>query len=60
MVAAHWHIGREIVHDEQRGAERADYGARLIAELSRKLTRELGRGFSERTLWRIRPFYLTY
>ena len=28
MVQAYWQIGREIVEEEQRGKDRADYGTR--------------------------------
>ena len=50
MLAAYWHIGREIVEEEQRGKERARYGTELIQELSAKLTEEFGRGFSRANL----------
>jgi predicted nuclease of restriction endonuclease-like (RecB) superfamily len=60
MIAAYWHVGREIVEEEQRGEQRAEYGERLIRELSRQLTAEFGRGFSVSNLKLIRQFYLTY
>lgn len=60
MVAAYWHIGREIVEEEQRGRERADYGSRLIKSLSERLTEEFGPGFSAESLKHIRRFYLIY
>ena len=60
MVEAYWQIGREIVVEEQRGKERADYGTRLLREISKRLTSEFGKGFSERNLRFIRQFYLTY
>ena len=37
MVIAYWLIGREIVLALQGGKERADYGRRLLAELSEAL-----------------------
>jgi hypothetical protein len=46
MLQAYWEIGREIVEEEQRGAERAEYGARLLETLSRQLTQEFGKGFT--------------
>ena len=38
MIAAYWQIGKSIV-DQQGGAERAEYGAQLIAELSKQIGR---------------------
>ncbi len=60
MVSTYWEIGREIVEEEQRGKERAKYGARLIQHLSQRLTEEYGKGYSQRTLREMRQFYLTY
>jgi DUF1016 N-terminal domain len=60
IVAAYWHVGREIVEEEQRGQSRAGYGERLIRDLSAHLTTEFGKGFSEVNLRLIRRFYLTY
>jgi len=60
MVAAYWHIGREIVEEEQRGKSRADYGESILKTLSEKLTAEFGKGFDESNLRNIRHFYLTY
>jgi len=44
MVACYWEIGRLIVEEEQRGAARADYGKRLIRDLSRGYPRNLVKG----------------
>ena len=41
MVIAYWLIGQEIVEEEQQGKKRAEYGKRLIEELSRNLTASL-------------------
>src|SRR5260370_34368948 len=60
MLAAYWHVGREIVEEEQRGRERAGYGERLVRELSAQLTAQFGKGFSVSNLKLIRQFYLTY
>jgi predicted nuclease of restriction endonuclease-like (RecB) superfamily len=60
QVAANWLIGREIVEEEQKGQRRANYGVGLMKELSRRLTRDYGRGFSLSLLKDIRTFYLTY
>jgi hypothetical protein len=60
MVRAYWEIGRVIVEEEQQGAERADYGKRLLAELSKRLQAEFGKGFDPSNLSTMRGFYLSY
>lgn len=60
MVDAYWHVGRMIVEEEQQGKERAEYGARLIANLSVRLTREFGKGFDETNLWNFKQFFMTF
>lgn len=60
MVTAYWEIGRIIAEEEQKGAKRAEYGISLIKYLSRKLTEDYGKGFTERNLWYIRDFYLKF
>ncbi len=60
MVEAYWNIGKRIVEEEQDGKERAEYGKEIIKKLSKELTTEFGKGFSERTLWEIKQFYLIF
>lgn len=60
MVQAYWHIGRLIVEDEQGGERRAEYGKRVLAELSRRLTAEFGKGFTPDNLRNFRQFYLSF
>ena len=60
MVEAYWNIGRLIVEEEQLGKEKADYGTYMIKELSNRLTNELGKGFDQSNLKRMRQFYLTF
>jgi len=50
MVAHLLHIGRLIVEEEQRGAERAGYGEELLKGLSKRLTADFGKGFSPSNL----------
>ena len=56
MIEGFWLIGERIVKEEQQGNVRANYGEQIIAQLSQ----ELGKGFSKRTLWDYKKFYLTF
>ncbi len=60
MVLAYWNVGKEIVEEEQNGEKRADYGKQLMKELSLRLTRDLGKGFSLSNLFNMRKFYQCY
>ena len=60
MLQAYWDIGRIIVENEQDGNVKAQYGANLLPELSKRLTTELGRGFSRSNLQNMRNLYLEY
>jgi predicted nuclease of restriction endonuclease-like (RecB) superfamily len=60
MVEAYWNVGRMIVEEEQRGKERAEYGAFLIKNLAMRLTAEFGNAFSKRNLWNFRQFFLCF
>jgi predicted nuclease of restriction endonuclease-like (RecB) superfamily len=60
MVIAYWLIGREIVHEIQQGQDRAAYGKKVLAELSDKLTKRYGEGFSVTNLRYFRLFFQTY
>ena len=60
QVLANWLIGREIVEEEQGGAERAAYGENLIPELARRLKKEGVKGYSATNLWLCRQFHLDY
>ncbi len=57
MVEAYWNIGQIIVEEEQNGKDKAKYGSYLIKELSKKLTTDFGKGFSEQSLRNMRQFY---
>ncbi|MFH0939962.1 MAG: PDDEXK nuclease domain-containing protein [Planctomycetota bacterium] len=60
QVVANWLVGREIVEEEQKGARRAGYGERLIAELSDRLLKNYGKGYSVNNLEHFRALYLIY
>jgi hypothetical protein len=60
QVVANWLIGREIVEEEQKGTRKAGYGEQLLAELSVRLVREYGHGYSATNLRWFRQSFLCY
>ena len=48
LVGLHWHIGKRILEDVLQ-EKRAAYGQAIIATLSRQLTEEYGRGYTEKS-----------
>src|ERR1700733_6006406 len=60
MTATYWEIGRRIVHSEQAGEKRAEYGELLIKRLAKDLSASFGRGFGPRNLAQRRSFYLAW
>ncbi|HLE11342.1 MAG TPA: PDDEXK nuclease domain-containing protein [Bacteriovoracaceae bacterium] len=60
MIIAYWYIGKEIVEELQKGKNRAEYGTQVIKDLSSKLNRQYGRGFSVTNLKYFRMFYQLY
>ena len=60
IVDERWEIGKRIVEEEQKGEARAEYGANLLKELSKRLTIEMGKGYSPRALAYYRQLYVYY
>lgn len=60
MVEAYWLIGKRIVEEEQDGESKAKYGKRLMEELSKVLTSDVGKGFSYSNLYNCRQFYVKF
>ncbi len=60
ILLTYWNVGRIIVEYEQKGEARAEYGKKMITNLSKELTKEIGKGFSRTNLKNMRAFYLTY
>ena len=56
-LETYYNVGKMLI-DAQGGESRAKYGDNLIKEYSRRLTNELGKGYSERNLKNMRKFYL--
>ena len=53
----YYNVGKLLL-EAQGGEERAKYGDKIIKEYSRKLTKELGKGYTYTSLARMRQFYL--
>jgi predicted nuclease of restriction endonuclease-like (RecB) superfamily len=60
IVKSHWITGKEIVEEELQGKKRATYGTQLLKMMAERLTRELGRGYTETNLRYMKQFYVTY
>ena len=56
---SYYEVGRLIVK-AQGGEARAKYGNKLIKEYSEKLTKELGKGYSYRSLVLMRNYYIKF
>ena len=56
-LETYYSVGKLLV-EAQGGEERAKYGDKLIKEYSIKLTEELGKGYSIRSLKYMRQFYI--
>lgn len=46
LLFTYLNVGRLVVEYEQAGNIRAEYGKQLLVDLSKSLTREVGKGFS--------------
>jgi predicted nuclease of restriction endonuclease-like (RecB) superfamily len=57
LVWLYWNVGRVVTVDVQQNQRRADYGQRLIEQLSARLAEDYGRGFTAKNLWDMKRFY---
>lgn len=60
LVKRNWLIGYRIAQEELNGESRAEYGASIIAKLSKELTVEYGKGFTKTNLYHFYSFYKAY
>ena len=58
-LSAYFEVGKLLV-EAQGGEARAKYGNKLIKEYSERLTKELGKGYTERNLRNMRMFYIKF
>ena len=56
-LSSYYNVGKLLV-EAQGGEKRAKYGDTLIKEYSKRLTLELGKGYSTRNLKNMRKFYM--
>ena len=59
-VQMYWKLGERIFIEEQKGQDRAEYGAYLLQNIAMEIEKEFGSGFSVRQLERASQFYRTY
>lgn len=60
LVLTYWEIGRYIVEYEQGGEPKAEYGSKLLEQLSKDLTKRYGKGFGRSNLFYMRKLYITF
>lgn len=60
MVYTYFQIGKMIVEELQQGEKRAEYGTKLLKDISKDLNTKVGKGFSVQNLERMRNFFLIY
>ena len=60
LTLRNWLIGSYIAEYEQKGTDRAEYGARLLGNLSSRLVETGMDGVAPRSLRQYRQFYLAY
>ena len=56
-LSHYYNVGKKII-EAQGGEEQAKYGNKIIKKFSERLTKELGKGYSSRSLKYMRNFYL--
>ena len=59
LVITNWKIGK-MIDEKQKSLPRAEYGEKLIKELSSQMTKDFGEGYSEKNLFRMRKFFRTF
>lgn len=57
LVYRNWLIGYRIAEEELNGEDRAEFGAKIIKQLSKELTEIYGKGFDRSNLYRCLQFY---
>ena len=58
-LSTYYNVGKLLV-EAQGGLDRSEYGDKLIKQYAMKLTNELGKGYSWRSLYNMRLFYVKF
>ena len=57
LVQRNWLLGKRIAEEVMQGEDRAEYGAKVIAHLSKELTSIYGKGFAKTNLYSYYSFF---
>lgn len=60
LVNRNWLLGKRIADEELKGEGRAEYGAEIMKNLAKNLTKTYGKGFTQRNLYNCEKFYEMY
>ena len=60
LVHRNWLLGKRIAEEEFKNNNRAEYGAEIIVNLSKKLSDVYGKGFTKTNLYNYYSFYKNY
>lgn len=60
LIVAYWNVGKVIIDNEKANNVDVTSSRQIILELSKRLTTEIGKGFSRSNLFNMRKFYLDY
>lgn len=60
MLTAYWNIGKIIIETEENEKIDGKSANKVILELSKIMSKEIGKGFSRSNLFNMRNFYLKY
>ena len=60
MLQRNWYLGKRISEEILQGEDRAEYGSKVILQLSKELTEIYGKGFTKSYLYNFVRFYKTF
>lgn len=60
LITTYWNIGKIIIENEKHNNINKKSSRQIILQLSKKLTKDLGKGFSRSNLFNMRNIYVTY